>query len=289
MNWDDYRFFQAVKKSKTLKTAALLLQTDQATVGRRLYALEDRLGTKLFEKRSNGYFLTQAGERLGESIDLIESEFEGVSRKLAGDDIRLEGTIKIGAPGGLANHLLIPGLRNFTAQYPGITLQFLTGPEILNLSKREADLAIRIVRPHQHNLQIKKLGTMSLGLYGLKSYLAEHPQINHISDFKNIAFVGLVDDSMNDMEEKLLSPFRDQLRYVMKTHAWSSVYAGVAGGLGIGVLPDFIAKQNSKLALIPFASPVPQPVWLVLHPDLKNNARIKVLIDAIKLLFKDQK
>lgn len=283
--WDDYRYFQAIKRAGSLKAAAGLLRTDQATVGRRLYALEREIGAKLFEKRSNGFFLTAAGERISASIDRVEAEFDGVQRHVAGEDARLEGVIRIAAPGTVANAFLIPRLRAFTDRHPGISLEFATGPEVVNLAKREADLAIRLVRPDRKNLSVRKIGEMALGFYARPDLWGKHPAPRSATEVARFPFVGLSDVATSDAEAKLLSVFRTPLRLAIRTHAWASVAAGVGGGVGFGVLPDFLAAQYPEVRRLSFLPESRSPVWVVTHPDLRANARVRAFVDEIAKLF----
>jgi len=286
-NWDDFRFFSALKKTGTLRSAARSLGTDQATVGRRISALEQKLGVKLFEKRSDGYFVTSAGERIGGSIERVEFELESVHRNVAGDDQRLEGLVRIAAPGALANHLLIPGLKAFLAKHPKITLQFLTGPDVVNLAKREADIALRLVRPNQRDLHVRRMGSLTLGLYGDKELLKARGRPSKLEDLGRIPFIGLHPDAVSAIEEKLLESMKPYLRYSLISHAWTSVFAGVRVGEGIGIVPTFMGDRETTLERLRVVAPISAPIWLVIHPDLKTNARIKVLIEELDALCGD--
>ena len=158
--------------------------------------------------------------------------------------------------------------------HPRITLQFLTGPEVVNISKREADLAIRLVRPNQQNLQVKRIGSLSLAFYAAKSFIKANKINGSLESLKDLPFVGLSDEAI-----------KPDLYYTLKTHAWSSVYAALSAGIGFRVLPDFITKKDVSLELLNCIEAVTSPIWLVIHPDLKNNARIKALLEELKNLF----
>lgn len=285
-NWDDFRFYSALKNFCTLRSAAEHLGTDQATVGRRIRSLEESLGVKLFEKRSDGYYPTSAGNQIGLDVDLIEKTFETVIRKIAGDDQRMEGSIRIASPGALANHLLIPRLQPFLVRHSGLTLQFLTGPEVVNLAKREADIAIRLVRPIQRGLYVKKIGDLSLALYGNKALIKSVKPPMTASDLKTFSFIGLHADAMSALEEELLVPLKPFLKYSILTHAWSSVFSAVCSGIGLGVLPTFMGDSIPTIEQLSLVPSVSTPLWLVLHPDLKNNARIRVLISEIEKILR---
>ncbi len=285
MNWDDFRFFQAVKVQGSLKNAAKVLGTDQATVGRRLYALEDRLGTKLFEKRSNGFFLTPSGEGIARMVDEIEEKFDHIGTKLLGKDQRLQGPVRIAAPGGLANYLLKYGLKRVTELYPEIELNLLTGPEVLNLSKREADLAIRFVKPEEQNLHLTRLADWPVGLYGSKDFWKRGVQPKCVEELLRYPFVGLYPEVMMEKEEKLLAPFHQKLKYVVSTHAWEHVYEAVKNGIGWGALPEAIASRAPHLERIRLIAPQNAVIWMVTHADVRKNARVQAVARALRESF----
>lgn len=273
-NWDDFRFFLALYRHKTLKLAAKELQTDQATVGRRIYALEEKLKTSLFEKRSEGFFLTVSGERIRSTLEDVENSFHTIDRKIAGKDEKMEGVVRIAMPGALANHLVIPNLKEFTASFPQIELQFLTGSEVLNLNKREADMAFRFVRPSQQELIVKKIGDVTLSLFGSKKLLKANKKIESYEDLASFPFVGLFTKATSQMEKDLLGKLSPHLQdKVLTSMAWSSVYAAVTNNIGLGILPSFMAGQNSLLEAIPLAPSEKMALWYVVHPEVQKNRR----------------
>jgi DNA-binding transcriptional LysR family regulator len=172
LSWDDFRFVLALSRRHSLKAAGRDLGCDQATAGRRIYALERELGVELFEKRSDGFFLTTAGQRILGTLEQIEAGFEGIDRGLAGRDERPEGVVRVAMPGALANFGVIPRLRAFLAAHPRLELQFLTGPEVLNLAKREADVAVRLVKPKQSELVYRRIGELKLAFYVSRTHAA---------------------------------------------------------------------------------------------------------------------
>ncbi len=286
-NWDDFRFFLALCRNNTLKLAARELKTDQATVGRRIYSLEEKLKTKLFEKRSEGFFLTVFGERIRASIEDIEGSFQAIDRKIAGKDERMEGVIRVAMPGALANHLVLPSLKPFTDEFPGVEVQFLTGAEVLNLAKREADMAFRLVRPSQQDLIVKKVGEVSLSLYGSKSLLKKHHRLATQEDLREIPFVGLFDSSTSQAERSLLGQVRPIFKnQVLTSAAWSSVYSALSNHLGVGILPSFVAKRNVELEEISIAPSEKTTLWFVIHPEVQKNKRFAMFADFLISMLK---
>jgi DNA-binding transcriptional LysR family regulator len=277
-NWDDYRYFAALAQTGTLRAAARLVASDQATVGRRVKSLEAALAVKLFEKRSDGYFMTPMGMQVRESIARVQQEFDGIGRQAAGDDQKMEGIIRIAAPGALANHLLIPGLTGFLRKHPRLTLEFITGPEVVNLAKREADVALRLVRPAQRGLRVKRVGEMSLALYGQREALKEHGHPRTREELAKFPFAALQPESMSELESGMIEGIAPFLRKVIVSHAWSSVLAAVQAGTALGILPTFIAERDGLLERLPVLASRSCPIWWVIHPDLRSNRRVKLLM-----------
>lgn len=286
-NWDDFRFFLSLSRNKSLKLAAKELKTDQATVGRRIYALEEKLKTKLFEKRSDGFFLTALGERIQSSIQEVENSFQTIDRKISGRDERMEGTIRIAMPGALANHLVIPNLRLFTEEFPDIELQFLTGPEVLNLAKREADMAFRLVRPSQRDLIVKKVSEINLSLYGTKTLIKRHQRLDQLEDLRAIPFVGLFESAASQTEKTILSKIQPYLQSpVLTSAAWSSVYSALSSHIGVGILPSFMANRNPELEKISIAPTEKTTLWFVIHPEVQKNKRFATFANFLNAMLK---
>ncbi len=250
------------------------MMIDQATVGRRIYALEEKLGTRLFEKRSDGFYLTIYGDRIRSAVEDVERSFSAIDRRIAGKDERMEGRIRIAMPGALANHLVIPHLYEFTNKYSQVELNFLTGPEVLNLAKREADMAFRFVRPSQKDLVVKKVCDITLALCASKKLLKKYPKIQTAEDLRAFPFVGLYETAQSQTEKILLAKLQHVLQPpVMKTMAWSSIYSAVSNQVGIGILPLFMIPRNSDVEEISIAVSERTPLWFVIHPEVRKNRR----------------
>lgn len=277
MNWDDYRYFLSVARHRSLKLAARNLKVDQATVGRRLLSLQDRLGSNLLEKRSDGYFLTAAGTRILGSVETIEKEMLSIDRAILGKDEKVEGIVKVAMPGALANQWLIGTLRQLLREYPKLELQFLTGPEILNLSRREADIAVRLVRPDQRDLKTRKIGSIQLAVYCANDF----PEIE---DLSYAPFIGLFQNAMSEFEKSFLKSLKFEPNYRVRSAAWSSVLAAIQAGLGIGILPTFIGERVKSLKML-HEDRTETPLWLVVHPQVAESARVRVVIEhLVKIL-----
>ncbi len=280
LDWDDFRFVVALHRERSLKDAARMLGMDQATVGRRVYALEERLGVELFEKRSDGFYLTTAGQRILPTIEAIEDSFHSIDRKLSGEDDRVAGRVRIAAPGALANHLLIPRLGPLIEKHPELEVEFLTGPEVLNLARREADIALRLVRPAQRELVIRKIGELELALYASSELLERSGGApRDLRALARLPFIGLYPEATSDVEARLLERMGEAAaRPRLRSAAWQAVYSAVSAGLGMGILPSFVARSEPALKKLSIIEPSRMTLWLVVHPDIQASARVQAVI-----------
>lgn len=161
-NWDDLRVFLAVARAGSLSGAARALSVNHSTVFRRIGAFEAALGVRLFERQSDGYLLTPAGEELRDGALRIEEEIASLSRKVAGQDLRLSGAVRVTTIDMLAFGLLPRHLARFRDAYPGIEIELVVGNTMLNLSRREADVALRVGNTPPETLVGRRVGRLAL-------------------------------------------------------------------------------------------------------------------------------
>ena len=173
MDWDNARIFLAIYRAGTLRAAAGQLQIDQATVGRRLAALEKSLGARLFLRTPSGYLATPAGELAVRAAELMEQAADQFQRELLGIDNRLCGVVRLSTSDMLASHSVIAAMQQLHVAHPAIRVVLSTSMEITSLTRREADLAVRTLRPTDPDLISRHLIKRSLGLYATPAYLQQ--------------------------------------------------------------------------------------------------------------------
>ena len=156
-NWDDVRFFLAVVREVKISVAARTLGCDHTTVGRRILALEDALGTKLFDRSNSGYMLTKRGQTFVPVAEAMERDALIAQSEMLGWDVSLKGAVRIGAPDGFGSYFLAPRLGAFVKQHPEVEVQIIAMPRIFSLSKREVDVAISLARPSEGRLMARKV------------------------------------------------------------------------------------------------------------------------------------
>ena len=171
IDWDDFRFVLAIVRGGSVSAAAKQLAVDHATVIRRVDRLERHLSAKLFDRRKTGYLLTEAGQRVADSAEAMESTIVANQEAVGGSRAHLTGTVRIGAPDGFGSHFLASRLVKFTERYPDLDLQLVATARLFSLSKREADIAISLTMPKEGRIVGRKLLDYSLGLYAAPAYL----------------------------------------------------------------------------------------------------------------------
>lgn len=279
-NWDDVRYFLTLHRQGTLAAAGAALTLDPTTVGRRLLKLEDELGARLFDRTPSGYVLTEAGHRLLPRAERIEREALGVERDVAGEDQKLEGVVRLTATEMLTTRFIAPHLRRFRERYPEIQLELQCTNLSVNLARREADIALRLARPTQEDLIIKRLSFIHLGLYASLDYADRY---------------GLPKDSLAGHQMILFAnvrPFRrendwiearmDGAHVALRSDSVSAIYSATVAGTGIGLLPCLVADHDRQLVRVPLeGAPEPRQIWQAVHKDLRDSARIRAVLDFL--------
>ncbi len=194
IDWDDFRFVLAIVRGGSVSAAAKQLAVDHATVIRRVDRLEGHLSAKLFDRRKTGYLLTEAGQRVADSAEAMESTIVASQEAVGGSRAHLTGTVRIGAPDGFGSHFLASRLVKFTERYPDLDLQLVATARLFSLSKREADIAISLTMPKEGRIVGRKLLDYSLGLYAAPAYLDRAPTITDRSDLPAHRFVGYIEE-----------------------------------------------------------------------------------------------
>jgi DNA-binding transcriptional LysR family regulator len=281
-DWDDLRFFLAVARVGRLTVAARRLGADHATVSRRITALEDALKAKLFERRPQGYALTEHGERLLSKAEAIETQALAVSSEIGGADLALSGTVRIGAPDGFGTMFLAPRTANLAQQYPDLELQIVAMPRLLSLSKREADIAISLAPPKEGKIVARRLTDYRLGVFATQEYLDANKPINEPDDLQDHTVIGYIDDLIFTPELDYLDEVSKGMRAKLQSSSLVAQMKAALAGAGVCVLPYFVAAADSRLIqIMPEKATFTRSYWLIVHADLKDIARIRATMDFL--------
>ena len=248
-NWDDMRVFLAVAREESLSAAGRLLKIDPATVGRRIARLEVSLDALLFTKSQQGYVLTSAGERLMAHGLQAEEAIRAAAGALAGSSKTLSGQIRIGAPDGSANYLLPQVCAKICDANPDLDIQILALPRIINLSRREADMAVTVSAPSAGKLLVQRICDYKLHLVATQAYLAAHPKVRSMADLKAHRMIGYIPDMIFDRELDYLVDIGID-RVALASNSVSVQLRQVALGSGICMAHDFTLPFHPSLRKI---------------------------------------
>ncbi len=280
--WSDLRFFLAVARTGKLVAAAQALAVEHSTVSRRIAALERALGTKLFDRRPGGFALTAQGERLLRSAEAMETLALGAQGEIAGADMGISGSVRIGAPDGFGSMFLAPRLGTFSALHPGLEIQLLAMPRTFSLSKREADIAISLSRPKEGRLHARKLTDYRLRLYASREYLDRHGPIETPADLPRHAFIGYIDDLIYAPELDYVPLISRDLTARLKSSNLIAQMMATRAGAGVCVLPCFMGDlQQDLVPILPQEVSLTRTFYLITHTDMRDLARVRAAADFI--------
>jgi molybdate transport repressor ModE-like protein len=279
MNWDNLRIFLAIARLGQILAAAKALQLNHATVARRLDALEDDLGSKLFERRTTGTVLTAAGEKLLTRVERMESELLQADSGVASNSI--SGVVRVGAPDGFGTFHLAPVLARLANLHPQLTIQLVPLPRSFSLSRREADIIVTIERPKLGRAIIKKLTDYSLSVYASRSYLDQVGMIRTQTDLADKLFITYVEDIAYS---RALDYTAELAKLMPRHYECGSVIAqmeAVRAGEGVGILHDYAAASHADLVRILPEMRFSRTYWLMSHPDTHDTRRVNEVYRAI--------
>ncbi|MDF2690143.1 MAG: LysR family transcriptional regulator [Microvirga sp.] len=280
-DWNDLRFFLAVARAGRLTAAARHLEADHTTVSRRISALEGALKAKLFERKPQGYSLTEQGERLLIHAENMESQALAVASEVGGADLALSGTVRIGAPDGIGTYFLASELGALAERHPDLTLQLVALPRTFSLSKREADIAITLEQPTEGRLVSRKLTDYRLRLYASKEYLKRHGPIADVADLAGKTLVTYVADLIYS---PVLDYFSSLEKLTPRRFECASVVAqmeAVRAGVGIGILHDYALGHFPELEVVLPDISYMRSYWLVTHADVRSLRRVEEVYSFI--------
>ncbi|PRH86811.1 LysR family transcriptional regulator [Labrys okinawensis] len=279
--WDDLRLVKAIADTRNLPTAAARIGIDHSTAFRRLRQIEQTLGVTLFEKHRTGYTLTSAGEEVAGLADRVDEDIVSVLRRLAGSELDLAGELRITTNDTLLVELLTPLLARFAEAYPGMRLDVVLSNAALNLSKRDADIAIRASDAPPDTLVGRRVARIGWALYGRAEDFPE-PGLPDLEALHGRRWVALGDNLATLKAVRYVKAHVAPERIVYRVNSVLGLAEAVEAGIGIGHLPCFIAGTRPGLRRIGSVNPeFGADLWLLTHPDLRDAPRIRAFLNFI--------
>lgn len=281
-DWRLIQSFLAVLEHGSLLGAARALQSSQPTMGRHIADLEAQLGVVLFERTGRGLQPTATALRLATSARAMEAGALQLAHGVSSAQMGVRGSVRITASQPVACLLLPPLLLQMRQALPDIQVELVASNDVTNLLRREADIALRMVRPDQSSLVARRIGTVALGAFAHRDYLRRRGVPRQPTDLLAHELVG------NDRNEDILRGFaalgypvgREQ--FAFRTDDLMAYWQAVRAGLGIGFVAHYMARTDPDVQpVLPMLKPPPLPIWLTVHREIRTSARIRAVYDFL--------
>ena len=278
-NWNDMKLVLAIARAGSLGGGAAALAVNHSTAFRRLNALEDKLGVRLFERLPGGvYQPTAAGERVASTAERVETEADALSRDVSGQDQRLVGSLRVTSSETLAYSVLTAELARFRIAHPGIVVDLVVDNRILSLSRREADIALRVTRPKEPDLFGRKLADIGWTVYGAPSLVGDGPV-----DLAAFDFVGWGEDVSGIAAADWINERIARTRVVYRASSLINQFTAAKAGIGLVLLPCYLGDPEPGLCRVidePIAE-LARELWIVTHTDLRKTARVRAFFSIV--------
>ena len=282
-DWSLARSFLAALDQGSLLGAARVLKTSQPTVGRHIAELESQLGVVLFERTGRGLVPTATALQLADAARDMEAGALQLVRTLSGVQEQAAGTVRITASTPVAVQLMPPLLARMRQELPDIQVELVSSNQVSNLLRREADIAVRMVRPEQSSLIARKIGNVGLGAYAHRSYLARRAPLRKPTDLLTHDLIG------SDTDPAILQGFQamgypvTREAFALRTDDFIVQWQAVRAGLGVGFVADYMARTDPDVVrVLPGLLTIPVlPMWLAVHREIRTNRRIRAVYDFL--------
>jgi len=282
LDWNLIKSFVAVAETGSLSAAARRLDASQPTLGRHVAELEQTLGVTLFRRGRRGYQLTEAGAALFERGKAVSDEAAAFSMLALGSVEAIEGTVRLAASDVVAAYVLPDIVARLGAEEPGIEIEIVASNQVENLLRRDADIAIRMVRPAQNELVARKVTDIALCLAATPAYLDRHGRPRSPADLPGHRLIGFdrSDEIVRGFAAFGLSVSRSAFR--MRTDNQIVLWQAVRAGVGIGIGQEPLARRDAGVEIVLPGLPLPAlPVWLAMHRDVRTGIRIRRVADFL--------
>ncbi|HJL17417.1 MAG TPA: LysR family transcriptional regulator [Sandaracinaceae bacterium LLY-WYZ-13_1] len=280
MDWNDLRFFLALARTGTARAAGASLGVSHSTVARRVEALETELGVRLFDRHRDGYLLTDAARQMMPGAERVEAEMAALERGVAGQDARLEGPVRVTCTDPFVGRMLVGALARLCERHPGLEIEVDADRRYLDLSKREADVAVRAVAkdttPKEHLLG-RKIAPIVLASYVAHAHA---DRLDPAREGSEARWLG--SDRPRAVEALVASSSYPELPVWGAFASISMLLAAIHEGLGVGMLPTYVGDPHPGLRRL--TRPDVRHVgdfWLLSHPDLRDNARLRAARECV--------
>lgn len=276
----DLEIILALHRGRNLAGAAERLKVDTSTVFRSIKRIEKDIGEVLFDRGRQGYLATELGRELASHAERIEAQLEQAREAAFNQGAEPSGTLRVTSTDTLLHSVLLPVMARFAQAYPRIDLELLTTNTMVNLSQRDADIAIRLTNSPPEHLIGSRLGTLRMAVYAGQAYLSTQPKDRHYSEMDWITLDDSIPDHPSHRWRRQQYP-KLKARYRMSNLL--AVAGAVVGGLGVGVVPLAVLRDNPQAVVLagPFAE-LDMDLWALAHPDTRHLGRMKAMFEFLR-------
>ena len=283
MDWNALKVFLSIAQSGSLAAAAIDLKVNHSTVFRRLKAFEDDIQGKVFERINNRYELTELGLSVLEQAQKIEASFADLDRTVIGKDIEPKGVVKITAPNNIVYRYLSSSIVQFNKRYPEIRIDILVSNQMLNMSNRQADIAVRATPAPPEHLIGKLLTRFNWSIYAGDNYQQTHSLPENIEQLAGHPLIGAT-GVLQELAAFRWLEQRFENAIITRADDLTSMSYLAQSQQGLALLPDDQARSGIT-KLFSISEIAPSDIWLLTHPDLRNVTRVKLVMQHISRMF----
>ena len=282
LEWDDLRYFLAFARAGSMQAAAKALGVNQSTVQRRIAELEERVGRRLVERHLSGYRLTELGEELRPAAEGVEAAVAAFERHLAACDKGLTGTIRVTCGSVLAGRLQrTPLIDAFHTLHPGLRVELVISDRFLDLSKGEADIAIRLGEPQDEALVGRKIAEAPWAVYASRAYVELHGRPDRPGDIERHVVVACGDSIAHYPGPRWLRSVAPHAKIASRSDNWPGLVLAVKSGAGLAVLPAYQGDNESELVRVIDNIDLATPYYLLMHRDMQQTPRVRAFADFV--------
>ncbi|KAF2394171.1 LysR family transcriptional regulator [Pseudomonas frederiksbergensis] len=285
MNWDDLKVFIFVAKSNNVTEAGNLLKVSASTVARRIAGLEESLSTVLFLKKTNGYFLTEAGRTLLPLALESEERFKLIERQMSQPGEGMAGQVRIDCPELMGTHLIIPALAEFREQYPGIGFDFMNSAVSSKLTQSQSDIIIRLHRPDNGNFTMRRVGTLVQSLFCSEGYAAVYGLPTDAAELKHHYLIGWTEEMSYMPLARWLKEISADQKLWMRVSNLNAQLKAVESNLGIAALPAYVGHRLGLRQVLPDGPSRHSDIWLLRNQATQGLGRVDRVVDYLTGLF----
>lgn len=283
-DWNDLRVFLAVARVGTISLAGERLGIEHSTVSRRIDRLEARLGTVLFDRRRNGYSLTDAGLTLIPYAERMESALLAAIGQSHGSAELIEGTVRVGTPEAFGIHVIAPNLTEVHRSHPGLRIELMAQPQFPSLATREVEILVTLDPPAMGRYKVAKVAQIDYFLYCSPGYRESHPPIRHLGDVADHEFVDYIHDGSLSTFFRVLEELVPHPKRSFTTTSVLAQRAAAVAGLGLVLLTPYVAAQAGEqlVSIFPDRPLIKRSLWIAAPEDLLKIRRYRFVWDHIR-------